>query len=350
LTLVRVGPVTRASPRAVEKPVTRRCRRGVRRAACMPQRPGTGQTCPGRAKAPATSSSPSTPSVSPATAWTCRDAPARATARASRNSTLRPPRPLPRTVTVVSPPESRTQGAASGWPWPDDLPGDGGHDLGHVARLALDGVAEDQAPPRRPWRATAAAASRAICGVAIRMGDEAGQTRVARFEGFAGGRFRGGRARLTGRQFDGVTADDREGVGAGSWGRRPSGPEAMSTGWSPGTSEISRFTTRAGWQAAARRPPLIAERWRRTQFISEIVAPDLSSALVDRLLVVQAEALARQGQAAPSRRRKSGRAPVSSALEPAAPGRGCAAAAASPAASGTGWAASTISMRWQGTA
>ena len=52
----------------------------------------------------------------------------------------------------------------------------------------------------------------------------------------------------------------------------------MSIGSSPGTSEISRFSTRAGWQAAARRPPLIADRCRRTQFISPMVAPERSSA------------------------------------------------------------------------
>ena len=52
----------------------------------------------------------------------------------------------------------------------------------------------------------------------------------------------------------------------------------MSSGRSPGTSDISRVMTRAGWQAAASRPPLIADRWRRTQFISLMVAPLASSA------------------------------------------------------------------------
>ncbi len=41
-------------------------------------------------------------------------APSSATARASRNSPLRPPLPLPRMVTVVSPPEISTQGAGAG--------------------------------------------------------------------------------------------------------------------------------------------------------------------------------------------------------------------------------------------
>ena len=56
------------------------------------------------------------------------------------------------------------------------------------------------------------------------------------------------------------------------------GPEAITDGSSPGTSEISSATTRAGGAAAASRPPLIAERCLRTQFISSIVAPERSSA------------------------------------------------------------------------
>ena len=71
--------------------------------------------------------------------------PSSATASASRNSTLRPPRPVPRTVTVVSPPDSSTQGGANGWPCTRDLPRDAGHDLADLARLAFDAVAEDVA-------------------------------------------------------------------------------------------------------------------------------------------------------------------------------------------------------------
>ncbi len=54
----------------------------------------------------------------------------------------------------------------------------------------------------------------------------------------------------------------------------------MTQGSSPGTSEISNATTRAGAAAAASLPPLIAERCLRTQFISEMVAPLFSSALL----------------------------------------------------------------------
>ena len=56
---------------------------------------------------------------------------------------MRPPRPLPRTVTVVSPPESSTQGARTGWPCARPTR-DAGHDLADFARLAFDRVAEDQ--------------------------------------------------------------------------------------------------------------------------------------------------------------------------------------------------------------
>ena len=56
------------------------------------------------------------------------------------------------------------------------------------------------------------------------------------------------------------------------------GPLAMTSGASPGTSLISSVTTRAGAHGAASRPPLIADRCLRTQFISSIAAPLASSA------------------------------------------------------------------------
>src|SRR5215467_1304096 len=55
-----------------------------------------------------------------------------ATASANRNSALRPPRPIPRTVTVVSPPESKT------------LAGNAGMDQSHLACFPLESIAEDQ--------------------------------------------------------------------------------------------------------------------------------------------------------------------------------------------------------------
>ena len=84
----------------------------------------------------------------------------------SKNSTLRPPRPSPRTVTVVSPPDSSTQGVANGWPR-------------RAACWAMPAITlpTSRASPSRlspriygvtpAARATPAAASSAICGVAI---------------------------------------------------------------------------------------------------------------------------------------------------------------------------------------
>ena len=62
------------------------------------------------------------------------------------------------------------------------------------------------------------------------------------------------------------------------------GPEAITAGSSPGTSEIARVNTEAGEAAAASRPPLIADRCFRTAFISPIVAPEASNARVTSCL------------------------------------------------------------------
>ena len=65
---------------------------------------------------------------------------------------------------------------------------------------------------------------------------------------------------------------------------------------SPGTSEMIRLTTRAGAAASARRPPLIAERCLRTQFISPISAPLFKSAR----LIVRLSSSVRPGAGAAS--------------------------------------------------
>ena len=76
------------------------------------------------------------------------------------------------------------------------------------------------------------------------------------------------------------------------------GPEAISIGRSPGTSEMSSVSTRAGWQAAASRPPLMADRWRRTQFISLMVAPHASSARLTACLRSRSSPAAGSGNSA----------------------------------------------------
>ena len=49
------------------------------------------------------------------------------------------------------------------------------------------------------------------------------------------------------------------------------GPEAIVEIWFPGTSDTARVNVEAGYDAAANRPPFIAERCLRTVFISLIV-------------------------------------------------------------------------------
>src|SRR6266404_3713368 len=67
-------------------------------------------------------------------------------------------------------------------------------------------------------------------------------------------------------------------------GPRAVGPEAMTAGSSPGTSEIASVTMRAGAAAAASLPPLMAERCFLTVLISVIVAPERRSARVTACL------------------------------------------------------------------
>lgn len=125
------------------------------------------------------------------------------------------------------------------------------------------------------------------------------------------------------------------------------GPEAISAGWSPGTSDSSRVMTRAGWQAAARRPPLMAERWRRTVFISPILAPLASKARLMACLSCKVMPGSGKGSRAEPPPEISA-STTSSAVRPSARAS-MRWAACSPAASGTGWAACTTSMRWHGT-
>ena len=127
------------------------------------------------------------------------------------------------------------------------------------------------------------------------------------------------------------------------------GPEPMTEGSSPGTSEMTRVTTRAGAAAAASRPPLMAERCLRTQFISVDRRPGFEQRPVDLLLVGEGQAGRRPAPAAPRRRPRSGRARDRRRVSPPTAAR-MRAAAAAPAASGTGWEASTTSMRLAGDA
>ena len=76
----------------------------------------------------------------------------------------------------------------------------------------------------------------------------------------------------------------------------------MAAGSSPRTSDRSRFTTVAGARAAARRPPLMADKCRRTALISRISAPQARRSPVAACLsarVSPGAGGAEQGRAAP---------------------------------------------------
>ena len=121
------------------------------------------------------------------------------------------------------------------------------------------------------------------------------------------------------------------------------GPLPMVAGESPGTSLTSSVTTRAGALIAARRPPLIADRCLRTQFISSIAAPLFSKARLKARFsssVTPSAGKASSEDAPPDIRQMT----RSSAVKPCA-SAAIRSAARRPAASGTGCAASTTSMR-----
>ena len=125
------------------------------------------------------------------------------------------------------------------------------------------------------------------------------------------------------------------------------GPEATTAGSSPGTSEITSVNSRAGQAAAARRPPLTAERCFLTQFISAIEAPLFSSARF--ICCFSASVMPSNGNASrddpPPEISASTRSSEVSSRTTAS----MRAAAIWPASFGTGCAASITSIRLQGT-
>ena len=125
-------------------------------------------------------------------------------------------------------------------------------------------------------RATAAAASSARCGVAIMRTSAPASRGSPGFRRLAVAGFE--HAPDAGGELDAVAREDGERVGAG----RRIGHRRAATRCRSGRRRARRRSAAsrrcAGWHAAASRPPLIADRCLRTQFISSIVAPDLSSA------------------------------------------------------------------------
>ena len=126
------------------------------------------------------------------------------------------------------------------------------------------------------------------------------------------------------------------------------GPEATSSGSSPGTSDITRLTTRAGLHASASRPPLMADRWRRTQFISPMLAPLRSRAWLSARL--SASVMPGRGKGSSAEPPPDHRPITRSSAVRLSTAFNICCAAVRPAASGTGWAASSTRTCWQAAA
>ena len=155
------------------------------------------------------------------------------------------------TVTVVSPPHKITQGFETAGR-AGARPRQRGVHLAHLARFALDLVAQDvRVEPRS--RARRLQPPGDCCGVAIRCTSwpaNSGSPGLA----FPTRRCPAGLRRPETRSVARRMAARRRRCSASG----TVGPLAMIDGSSPGTSLMSNVTTRAGAQRAASRPPLMA--------------------------------------------------------------------------------------------
>ncbi len=243
--------------------------------------------------APALSSMPSMPSVSAASTCTSGSPCKRDRAAQQEFGGAAAAPALGPTVTVVSPPDRITQGLRERLAVPRHGTRQCRVHLADLARLAFDLVAEDVCAD-----ACVARHLRRGLQALLRRRDQVHargrRSRIAGFRGFEGAALQALRAPPAGyrwRSAAGCASASAQVVGSGTVG-----PLAMTSGASPGTSLISSVTTRAGAHRAARRPPLMADRCLRTQFISSMAAPLLSSALLIALLVGQRQAFGRQRQ------------------------------------------------------
>ena len=202
----------------------------------------------------------------------------------SRNSTLRPPRPRPRTVTVVSPPDSSTHGGSNGWPCratcsampASTLPTSRASPSMLSPRMWTGHARLARRPPRR-LRAPSAAWRRSASRCRARRG-------IAGLDAFAAAAFQDVRRRR--RQRDAVAPDDAS-ASAQVVGSATVGPEAMSIGSSPGTSERSSVTT-LGRMASGREAPALDGRKMAAHAVHLADArARLQQRAVDRLLVVE---------------------------------------------------------------
>ncbi len=192
--------------------------------------------------------------------------------------------------------------------------------LGDLARLALDRIAEDE---RRAGRARGRLRprprARSAAGATMIV-SAPGEARVAGLRRLVARRRAGARA-TAGRRHRcgsarGWRARRRRCVGSGTVG-----PEPITAGSSPGTSEIRRLTTSRRMGRGGEPPALD----RREMLAHGVHLADVGAGgeqrPVDRLLVVERQARRPAARAAPRRRPRSGRAPDRPAPAPAASAR-----------------------------
>ena len=216
------------------------------------------------------------PSVSAASA-VMPSTPSMAMAKASRNSALRPPRPLAAQGHGGFPARQQHDGLGKGRLRSGNFARHGGMHLRHVARFALDGVGEDRrldalpARQRRP-RPRATGRPRRWCATRVarqRPDRPAAGARLSSPASSACGMRAAGRA--VERRH--ICAPVRACRPAEWWDRRPPAPDRRPARPKPPASPPA-----PGAQCAARRPPLMVENWLRIRFITAIGAPEASSA------------------------------------------------------------------------
>jgi hypothetical protein len=207
-------------------------------------------------------------------------------------------------VTVVSPPDSSTHGGRSGWPCCATVR------AMPAITLPTSRASPSMASPRSSGvtpasRATSAAASSAICGVAIRRISARASRGVAGLDALAAAACQHiAHAR---RQVDAVAAHERQRVGAGG---------GIGDGGTGG--DVDRVVTRhvgerqrqhAGRVAGGGKPPALDGRQVPAHAVHLVDAgAGRSSSRFSCLLVFEREAGRSAAAAAPSRRRRSGTA------------------------------------------
>ena len=173
-----------------------------------------------------------------------------------------------------------------------DLQGDGGHHLAHVAGLALDAVAQQHGGDAG-GAGHLGGGLQGHLGGGDQVGEHPGEARVAGFHRFAAATLQQGPG--AGRQIDGVAADDGQGVGAGGGiGHGGAGGDVHGVvAGHVGDQQIDH----PGRVAGCRQAPALDGREVAAHAVHlRDGGAGLEQGPVDGLLVLQADALAGQGQ------------------------------------------------------